>query len=170
MYRITLTVNGKRHTVEVEDRTLLVELLREGLGLTGAHIGCDTAQCGACTVLLNGRAAKSCSVLAVQADGARVTTVEGLARGKRLHPVQAALKAEHGLQCGFCTPGLVLGLVDFLGEHPDPTPEQVRTALDGHLCRCTGYQHIVDAALTAARALREAGAGDAPEPALRELG
>jgi carbon-monoxide dehydrogenase small subunit len=170
MYRITLTVNGKRHTVEVEDRTLLVELLREGLGLTGAHIGCDTAQCGACTVLLNGRAAKSCSVLAVQADGARVTTVEGLARGKRLHPVQAALKAEHGLQCGFCTPGLVLGLVDFLGEHPDPTPEQVRIALDGHLCRCTGYQHIVDAALTAARALREAGAGDAPEPALRELG
>jgi carbon-monoxide dehydrogenase small subunit len=154
----------------VEDRTLLVELLREGLGLTGAHIGCDTAQCGACTVLLNGRAAKSCSVLAVQADGARVTTVEGLARGKRLHPVQAALKAEHGLQCGFCTPGLVLGLVDFLGEHPDPTPEQVRDALDGHLCRCTGYQHIVDAALTAARVLREAGAGGVPEPVLRELG
>jgi carbon-monoxide dehydrogenase small subunit len=170
MHRITLTVNGRRRTGEVEDRTLLVELLREGLGLTGAHIGCDTAQCGACTVLLNGRATKSCSVLAVQADGARVLTVEGLAKGKRLHPVQAALKAEHGLQCGFCTPGLVLGLVDLLGEQPDPTPEQVRAALDGHLCRCTGYQHIVDAALTAARALREAGAGGDPEPTLRELG
>ncbi|MEK9659843.1 MAG: (2Fe-2S)-binding protein [Chloroflexota bacterium] len=170
MHRITLTVNGRRRTAEVEDRTLLVELLREGLRLTGAHIGCDTAQCGACTVLLDGHAVKSCSVLAVQADGRRVTTVEGLAKGKRLHPVQAALKAEHGLQCGFCTPGLVLGLVDLLVEQPDPTTEQVRAALDGHLCRCTGYQHIVDAALTAAKALRETGAREGPEPALRELG
>ena len=156
MARVTVRVNGRRRTAEVEDRMLLVDLIRETLGLTGTHIGCDTSQCGACTVLLDGKAVKSCAVLAVQANGARLTTVEGLAVDGALHPLQQAFHEEHGLQCGFCTPGMLLTLHDYLGWNNDPTPEEVREALSGNMCRCTGYQNIVSAALQAAKLLRQA--------------
>ncbi len=152
--RISIAVNGDAQALEVEPSLLLVELLRETLRLTGTHVGCDTSQCGSCTVLLDGRAVKSCTVLAVQADGAQVTTIEGLAADGQLHPVQRAFHEQHGLQCGFCTPGLILTTVDFLAREPDPSEKEIRRAIKGNLCRCTGYQNIVraiDAAATQAR-------------------
>ena len=153
--QVTLAVNGRRRTAEVEDRDLLVDLLREKLRLTGTHVGCDTSQCGACTVLLNGAAVKSCSMFAAQADGAKVTTIEGLAKTDGpLHPIQQAFHEEHGLQCGFCTPGMVMTLHEFLRRNPDPTDTEVRAALSGNMCRCTGYQNIVASALNAARKMR----------------
>lgn len=145
-----LRVNGRPATVEVEPRTLLVHALREGLGLTSVHIGCDTGQCGACTVLLDGRAVKSCTLLALQAEGHEVTTIEGLAPAGDLHPLQRAFVEHHGLQCGFCTPGMILVSVDLLARHPRPDERTVRRALRGNLCRCTGYQPIVDSVLAAA--------------------
>lgn len=151
MRRLTVTVNGKRQRAEVEDRTLLVDLLRDHLGLTGTHQGCDTSQCGACTVLLDGKAVKSCAVFAAQVDGRRVTTVEGLAGDGPLSAVQQALHEEHGLQCGFCTPGVLLTLSDVLSRGGELTPETARDALSGNMCRCTGYQNIVNAAVAAVR-------------------
>jgi len=153
---LSLNVNGRAVDVEVESRLLLVELLRGVLGLTGTHVGCDTSQCGACTVLLDGHAVKSCSVLAVQAAGRCVTTIEGLAQGGELHPVQDAFIACHGLQCGFCTPGMIMNAVELLGEEREPTPERIAHALEGNLCRCTGYVHIVESVQLAARKLGEA--------------
>lgn len=150
MRRISLTVNGVRHEAEVEPRTLLVYFLREHLGLTGTSVGCDTSSCGACTVLVDGESVKSCTMLAVQADGHQITTIEGLARNGKLHPVQRAFHQHHGLQCGYCTPGMILAAVSYLKENPNPTGEQVRRALEGNLCRCTGYQNIVAAVLAAA--------------------
>ncbi len=155
---VTLTVNGVTHTHTVEPRTLLVYYLRETLGLTGTHIGCDTTSCGACTIRLNGLAVKSCTVLAAQADGAEILTVEGLARNGQLHPIQEAFWQEHGLQCGFCTPGMMLTALQILERTPDPTEAQIRHGLDGNLCRCTGYQQIVNAIRAAARALAGAAA------------
>ena len=151
--RLTFTVNGAERTLEVEGRTLLVHALRDGLGLTGAHVGCDTSQCGACTVLLDGRAVKSCTVLALQAEGREVTTIEGLAPGGDLHPVQQAFVEGHGLQCGFCTPGMILTTVDLLSRDPDPDDTTIRHALRGNLCRCTGYQTIVESVRAAAGAV-----------------
>ena len=153
---VSVTVNGQARSAEVETRLLLVHFLRETLGLTGTHIGCDTSGCGACTVLLDGVPTKSCTMLAVQADGREVTTVEGLAGPGGLHPVQQAFHEEHGLQCGFCTPGMMLTSVALLAENPDPTDEEVRWALSGNVCRCTGYQNIVNAVQNAASKLREA--------------
>jgi carbon-monoxide dehydrogenase small subunit len=149
---IAITVNGARREAEVEPRELLVYFLREGLGLTGTVVGCDTSSCGACTVLLDGESVKSCTVLAVQADGREVTTIEGLAENGRLHPVQQAFHEHHGLQCGFCTPGMVLAAVSLLEEHPDPSEDEIRHLLEGNLCRCTGYQNIVKAVKAAAAA------------------
>ena len=149
---LQLTVNGKACAVEVEPRTLLVELIREQLNLTGTHVGCDTTYCGACTVLLNGRNVKSCTVLAVQADGSEVRTVESLATEGKLHPVQEAYAANHGLQCGFCTPGLLMSTVRLLEKHPKPTDQQIRKAIAGNTCRCTGYQNILKAIRAAAAA------------------
>lgn len=154
MTHVTLTVNGKRRSTEVEDRDLLVDLLREKLRLTGTHVGCDTSQCGACTVLVNGAAVKSCAMFAVQAEGARVTTIEGLAKGETLHPIQQAFHEQHGLQCGFCTPGMVMMLHEFLRRNPDPSEHEVRSALSGNMCRCTGYQNIVASALHAAKTMQ----------------
>jgi carbon-monoxide dehydrogenase small subunit len=142
---VALTVNGKSVSAEVESRTLLVEFLRERLALTGTHVGCDTAQCGACTVLVDDKAVKSCNMLAVQAQGAKVTTIEGLANDGELHPMQAAFKKNHGLQCGFCTPGMVLAAVGLAAKMKQPTEAQIREALDGNFCRCTGYHNIVKA-------------------------
>lgn len=147
--RLHLTVNGQPHEHEVEPRTLLVHFLREKLGLTGTHVGCETSACGACTVWLDGHAVKSCTVLAVQADGGEVTTIEGLAPGPELHPVQQAFWDCHGLQCGFCTPGMVMAAADLLKGNPRPSEAEVREGLKGNLCRCTGYQHIVEAVLKA---------------------
>jgi carbon-monoxide dehydrogenase small subunit len=158
--QVALVVNGVARTVEVEPRRLLVELLREDLGLTGTHVGCDTSQCGACTVLVDGSAVKSCTMLAVQADGSAVTTIEGLAPEGGLHPVQQAFWDKHGLQCGFCTPGMIMAATDLLGREPDPTDDQIRHAIEGNLCRCTGYQNIVAAIGEAARITRD-GAADA---------
>ncbi len=141
---VTLTVNGEERTLDVDGRTLLVHALRDGLGLTGAHIGCDTSQCGACTVLIDGRAVKSCTMLALQAAGAEVTTIEGLSNNGELHPVQQAFVEHHGLQCGFCTPGMILSTVDLLSRIPDPDDAAIRRALRGNVCRCTGYHSIVD--------------------------
>ena len=152
MTSVSLTVNGKSVTGEVEPRTLLVELLREHLRLTGTHVGCDTSQCGACTVHVDGIAVKSCTILAVQADGADVLTIEGLAKNGELHPMQAAFKEHHGLQCGFCTPGMVMSAIDILRRHPNPSEETVRHELEGNFCRCTGYHNIVKAILAAAQA------------------
>jgi carbon-monoxide dehydrogenase small subunit len=148
--RIELTVNGSRRGADVEPRTLLVDFLREGLGLTGTNVGCDTSQCGACTVHLDGKAVKSCTVLAVQAEGAEVTTIEGLAANGSLHVVQEAFREKHGLQCGFCTPGMIMLAADLLAEDPDPSDEAIRYALEGNLCRCTGYENIVRAVHEAA--------------------
>jgi len=151
--RIALTVNGRPEEVEVEPRLLLVHLLRDHLGLTGTNVGCDSTSCGACTVLLDGQSVKSCTVLAVQADGAEVTTIEGLSgTAGGLHPLQAAFQRHHALQCGYCTPGMVMAAASLLAEHPSPTEEEVRRGLEGNLCRCTGYQGIVDAILEVARA------------------
>jgi carbon-monoxide dehydrogenase small subunit len=152
--QITVNVNDELRTVVVEPRVLLVHLLREGLGMTGTHIGCDTTNCGACTVLVDGRAVKSCTMLAVQADGRDVRTVEGLATASELHPVQEGFKQEHGLQCGYCTPGMMLSATALLQRNPDPTEDEVRWALSGNLCRCTGYQNIVKAVLWAAAKMR----------------
>jgi len=150
--KISMTVNGSEIGGEVPDRTLLVHFLREVAGLTAANVGCDTSSCGACTVLLDGRSVKSCTLLAAQADGRDVVTVEGLTSGPDdLHPMQRAFRAEHALQCGFCTPGMVMAAVSLLAENPSPTEEEVRTALEGNLCRCTGYHNIVRAVLAAAR-------------------
>ena len=164
---ITVTVNGTRHTREVEPRQLLVYFLRDELNLTGTHVGCDTSQCGACTVLLDGQAVKSCTVLAVQADGARVTTVEGLAKDGRFHPIQEAFWEAHGLQCGFCTPGMMITLHQVLEEHPSPSEEEIRRGIRGNLCRCTGYQNIVKAAQLAAEKMQSAAAKPQPVGATR---
>ena len=150
MPTISMTVNDKAVTGEVESRTLLVQFIREHLGLTGTHVGCDTSQCGACVVHVNGRSLKSCTILAVQAEGAEVTTIEGLAVNGELHPMQAAFKEHHGLQCGFCTPGMVMSAIDLLKRHPDPSEETIRAELEGNLCRCTGYHNIVKAVKAAA--------------------
>ena len=150
--QITLTVNGALHTVEVEPRQLLVYLLREDLGLTGTNVGCDTSSCGACTVLVDGDAVKSCTILAVAADGSEVTTIEGIADGDEPHPVQRAFREQHALQCGYCTPGFVVAAVALLRENPDPSEQEIRHALEGNLCRCTGYQPIVAAVRAAASA------------------
>jgi carbon-monoxide dehydrogenase small subunit len=144
-------VNGKRRTGHVEPRTLLVHFLREQLNLTGTHVGCDTSQCGACNVLVDGRSAKSCTIFAVQADGSEVTTIEGLAEGDRLHPLQEAFWEEHGLQCGYCTPGMIMSSVNLLADNPAPTEHEIREGISGNFCRCTGYQHIVNAVARAAR-------------------
>jgi aerobic carbon-monoxide dehydrogenase small subunit len=152
MTRIALTVNGSRHEADVEPRQLLVYFLREQLGLKGTNVGCDTTSCGACTVLLDGESVKSCTVLGVQADGCDVTTIEGLARGDELHPVQQAFHEQHALQCGYCTPGFVMATVSLLKEHPDPSEEEIRLGLEGNLCRCTGYHNIVLAVQAAAKA------------------
>jgi carbon-monoxide dehydrogenase small subunit len=154
MSRLALTVNGRSHALEVEDRTLLVDLLRDNLGLTGTHVGCDTSQCGCCTVHMDGIAVKSCTTLALQADGADIVTIEGLAPEGLLHPVQEAFSACHGLQCGYCTPGMIMATVDLLSRHPDPSDEQIRNGLAGNLCRCTGYVNIEAAVRMAAAASR----------------
>lgn len=153
MAEITITVNGRAVTHDVEPRTLLVHFLRDGLGLTGTHVGCDTSQCGACTVLLDGRGVKSCTVLAVQAAGASVTTIEGMETNGTLHPLQAAFRETHGLQCGFCTPGMIMSSADLLARNPNPTEGEIRRALEGNLCRCTGYHNIVKAVQHAARTM-----------------
>ncbi len=158
--RITVSINGNQHTVDVEPRLLLAHLIRQGLDLTGTHVGCDTANCGACTVLLDGTPVKSCTMFAVQAEGHEITTVEGLATASELHPIQEGFKDEHGLQCGFCTPGMMLTAKALLEENPDPTEDEVRWALSGNLCRCTGYQNIVKSVLSAAARLRSQGATD----------
>jgi carbon-monoxide dehydrogenase small subunit len=151
-----LTVNGTEHDLQVEPRLLLVHLLRDRLGLTGTHVGCDTSNCGACTVHVDGEAVKSCTVLAVQADGATVKTIEGMASGEELHPLQEAFWNDHGLQCGFCTPGMIMAAADLLARNPDPSEEEIRHGLEGNLCRCTGYQNIVKAVKDAAGDLRAA--------------
>jgi carbon-monoxide dehydrogenase small subunit len=148
---VRLRVNGAEHELEVEPRLLLVHALRDNLGLTGTHVGCDTSNCGACTVHLEGRAVKSCTVLAVQADGAEVTTIEGLASDGELHPLQEAFWNDHGLQCGYCTPGMIMAAAGILADNPTPTEEEVRHGLEGNLCRCTGYHNIVKAVLDAAK-------------------
>ena len=153
MATVTITVNGKAETRDVEPRTLLVQFLREHLGLTGTHVGCDTSQCGACVVHVDGVSVKSCTLLAVQAEGAKVTTIEGLANGNDLHPMQAAFREHHGLQCGFCTPGMVMSAVDFAKRNKKPTEQQVRAWLEGNLCRCTGYHNIVKAILAGTEAM-----------------
>ena len=151
---ITFVVNGTPRELDVEPRRLLVQALREDLDLTGTHVGCDTSQCGACTVHVDGRAIKSCTMLAVQADGAEVLTIEGLADGDELHPMQAAFWEKHGLQCGFCTPGMIMTAVDLLEHNPDPTDDEIRHAIEGNFCRCTGYQNIVAAIRHAAETIR----------------
>ncbi len=145
MAQVSMTVNGKTRTANVEPRMLLVYFLREHLNLTGTHIGCDTSQCGACTVLVDGRSAKSCTIFAVQADGSEVTTIEGLATGHGLHPLQEGFWEEHGLQCGYCTPGMIMSAVNLLNDNPHPTEREIREGIAGNFCRCTGYQHIVNA-------------------------
>ena len=155
---IALEVNGVRREADVEPRRLLVQFLREDLDLTGTHVGCDTSQCGACTVHVDGRAVKSCAMLAVQADGTRVTTIEGMAPEGGLHPIQQAFWEKHGLQCGFCTPGMIMAAADLLTSASDPSDEEIRHALDGNICRCTGYQNIVAAIREAARTMREGAA------------
>ena len=150
MKHISLTVNGVRHEADVEERELLVYFLREGLGLTGTNVGCDTSSCGSCTIHLNGESVKACTLLAVQADGTEITTIEGLATNGELHPMQAAFQEHHGLQCGYCTPGMIMAAASFLKENPTPTEEDVRESLEGNLCRCTGYHNIVKAVLACA--------------------
>jgi aerobic carbon-monoxide dehydrogenase small subunit len=162
--RVSLDVNGTTYEREVEPRLLLVHLLRDHLGLTGTHVGCDTSNCGACTVHLDGAAVKSCTVLAVQADGAKVTTIEGLGSPDDLHPVQEAFWEHHGLQCGYCTPGMIMASADLLARNPDPSEQEVREALAGNLCRCTGYHNIVKAVLAAANAPARGDAAPPPPP------
>jgi aerobic carbon-monoxide dehydrogenase small subunit len=155
---LTLKVNGRAVKADVPPETLLVELLRERLDLTGTHVGCDTSQCGACVVHVDGISVKSCTMLAVAANGASVTTIEGLAKGAALHPMQVAFHENHGLQCGFCTPGMIMSAIDFATREPEPTEEKVRRWLEGNICRCTGYQNIVAAVLAGAAAMRETSA------------
>ena len=151
---LSMTVNGKAVTAQIEPRTLLVDFIRDHLRLTGTHVGCDTAQCGACTVSMNGKAVKSCSMLAMQAEGADVMTIEGVAKPDgTLHPMQAAFKEHHGLQCGFCTPGMVMNAIDFAKSHPNPSESEIREALEGNLCRCTGYHNIVKSIAAGAKAM-----------------
>jgi carbon-monoxide dehydrogenase small subunit len=154
MQTIEVEVNGQRRSLSVEPRLLLVHMLRESLGLTGTHVGCDTSSCGACTVLLDGKSVKSCTVLAVQADGHKVTTIEGIGENAALHPMQEAFWNEHGLQCGFCTTGMIMSALDVIARNPDPTDDEIRAGLGGNLCRCTGYQNIVRAVKAAAKAVR----------------
>jgi aerobic carbon-monoxide dehydrogenase small subunit len=145
MAAVAITVNGRRRKADVEPRMLLVHFLREQLNLTGTHVGCDTSQCGACTVLIDGRSAKSCTIFAVQADGSEIVTIEGLAKQDKLHPLQEGFWEEHGLQCGYCTPGMILAAVNLLNDNPAPTEHEIREGISGNFCRCTGYQHIVNA-------------------------
>ncbi len=154
MATVSMTVNGQLVTGNVEGRTLLVEFLRQQLSLTGTHVGCDTSQCGACVVQMDGQSVKSCTTLAVQADGAAVTTIEGVASNGALHPLQEAFRDNHGLQCGFCTPGMIMSALDLLDRNPDPSERQIREWLEGNLCRCTGYHNIVKAIQAAAQAMR----------------
>jgi carbon-monoxide dehydrogenase small subunit len=164
MARIGVTVNGTSYERDVEPRLLLVHFLRESLGLTGTHVGCDTSQCGACTILLDGRAVKSCTVLAAQADGREVLTIEGLARDGQLHPLQEGFWQRHGLQCGFCTPGMIMAAYDLLQNNPDPTEEEIRAGLEGTICRCTGYHNIVRAVQYAAERMAAANESAPPTP------
>ena len=152
--KVSMTVNGTMHEHDVEPRTLLVQHLRENLGLTGTNIGCDTSQCGACTIHVNGEALKSCTMFAVQADGAEITTIEGLANNGELHPVQKAFCENHGLQCGYCTPGMIMASVDMLKNNPNPTEDEIRSGLEGNFCRCTGYHNIVKSVIAAAVAMK----------------
>lgn len=152
--RLSLTINGERREDDIDPRTLLVHYIRDIAGLTGTHVGCETSLCGACTVHLNGNAVKSCTVLAVQAEGAEVTTIEGMAKGSELHPLQEGFWEEHGLQCGYCTPGMIMTAATLLKRNPNPTETEVREALEGNLCRCTGYQHIINAVMYAANKMR----------------
>ena len=154
MAKVTITVNGVKHTKSVEDRTLLVNFLRDELGLTGTHVGCDTSQCGCCTVHVNGRAVKSCTMVAAQANGASVVTIEGMAKKNKLHPIQQAFSECHGLQCGFCTPGMIMATAGLLKDNPNPTEEEIYKGLEGNLCRCTGYINIVKAVKRSAKLLR----------------
>ena len=169
MARIAVTVDGVRYSDDVEPRTLLVLYLREHLGKVGTVVGCDTSNCGACTVLMNGKSVKSCNVLAVQADGQEITTIEGLAGADGLHPVQRAFHERHALQCGFCTPGMILAAVDLLADNPDPSDTEVREGLEGNLCRCTGYQNIVRAVQDAATAMRADATAAEPAPVAEEV-
>ncbi len=157
MPTVSMTVNGQPASGEIEGRTLLVDFLRQNLSLTGTHVGCDTSQCGACVVHLDGISVKSCTLLAAQAEGAEITTVEGLAQNGELHPLQAAFKEHHGLQCGFCTPGMLMSALDLLGRNPDPSEGEVREWLEGNLCRCTGYHNIVKSIQAGAQAMKGAG-------------
>lgn len=157
---ITLTVNGEDHHLEVEPRKLLVHILREDLGYTGANVGCETSLCGACTVHLDGRAVKSCTILGVQAEGHEITTIEALSDRETLDPIQESFTEEHGLQCGYCTPGFIMTVAEFLEDHPDPSDEEIREAIEGNICRCTGYQNIVAAVKSAAEKRRDAEAAD----------
>ena len=154
MASVSMTVNGQAVTRTVEPRTLLVELLRQDLDLTGTHVGCDTSQCGACVVHMNGRSVKSCTMLALQADGAEITTIEGLAKNGELHPMQAAFREHHGLQCGFCTPGMIMSAIDLVQQNANPSEAEIRTWLEGNICRCTGYHNIVKAIQAAAAEMR----------------
>ncbi len=165
--RIVLTVNGRSVEADVEPRQLLVQFLRDQLGLTGTHVGCDTSNCGACTVHVDGESVKSCTLLAVQVDGAEVTTIEGLAQGTDLHPLQEGFYAEHGLQCGYCTPGMIMAAADLLARNPDPSEAEIRHGLAGNLCRCTGYHNIVKAVQHAVRLGQD---GDVPEPEMSGTG
>lgn len=155
-HTITVTVNGQQHTQEVEARTLLVHFIRENLGLTGTHIGCDTTSCGACTVILNGQAVKSCTLFGVQADGGNIQTIEGVAQNGELHPLQTGFWEKHGLQCGYCTPGMIMSAIHLLKKNPSPTEEEIRWGISGNLCRCTGYNKIVEAIQYAADMVQEA--------------
>lgn len=154
--QLNITINGKRHTDDIDPRMLLVHYLRDVVQLTGTHVGCETSLCGACTVLMNGNAIKSCTTLAVQAEGCQITTVEGLAKGGKMHLLQEGFWEEHGLQCGYCTPGMIMTAADLLSRNPDPSEAQIREALEGNLCRCTGYQHIIKAIQYAAERMRSA--------------
>ncbi len=155
MAKVELKINGVQHSYDVEDRTLLVNLIRDHAQLTGTHVGCDTSQCGACTIHMNGMAVKSCTVLAAQANGADITTIEGMAKNGKLHPVQAAFTENHALQCGFCTPGMIMAVSGFLKDNPKPTDEEIYQGLEGNLCRCTGYINIVKAVKQAAKAMSQ---------------
>ena len=166
-HRVSTTVNGRRHESEVEPRLLLVHYLRDNLGLTGTHIGCDTSQCGACTILVDGKAVKSCTMFAVQAEGKSLTTIEGMAKDGELHPIQQAFWDEHGLQCGYCTPGFIMAAAYLLDQNPNPTEDEIRKGLEGNLCRCTGYVNIVKAVQTAARTMGGAAAKPAERAAAR---
>jgi carbon-monoxide dehydrogenase small subunit len=154
-HSVSFVLNGETVSADVEPRTLLVEMIRENLGKTGTHVGCDTSQCGACVIHVDGRSVKSCTMLAVQAHGAEVTTIEGVARNGELHPMQEAFREHHGLQCGFCTPGMIMSSLDLVGRNPDPSNEEIREWLEGNLCRCTGYQNIVRSIKAGAKAMQD---------------